>query len=182
MNDVNKVTDAASRRGFIKGLLAGIVSAVIGVVPFISGLAVYLDPIRRKSSSSGSVRVASLEALPADGVPRRYPVLATRVDAWNKFKAVPIGAVYLRRTGDRVEALNVVCPHLGCSVDFKPELGRFHCPCHNSTFTVAGKIANPASPSPRGLDTLEVQIREGNEIWVAFRNFQAGRAEKIPVT
>ena len=182
MNDVNKVTDEASRRGFIKGLLAGIISAVIGVVPFISGLALYLDPIRRKSSSNGSVRVTSLEALPADGVPRRFPVLATRVDACNKFKAVPIGAVYLRRTGDQIEALNVVCPHLGCSVDFKPGLGRFHCPCHNSTFTVAGKIDNPASPSPRGLDTLEVQIRDGKEIWVVFRNFQAGRAEKIPAT
>src|SRR5260221_674567 len=83
---------------------------------FAAGLAVYLDPLRHKSSGKGSVRVASLEALPSDGIPRKFPVLATRVDAWNKFREVPIGAVYLRRTGDQIEALNVVCPHAGCFV------------------------------------------------------------------
>ena len=140
----------------------------------------YGEP-RRRSSATGAVRVASLEALPADGSPRKFPVLATRVDAWNKFSEVPIGAVYLRRTSDgQVQAFNVVCPHAGCYVDFLPERGRYLCPCHNSTFTVAGKIDDPSSPAARGLDTLEVQMRD-KEIWVKFQNFQAGRAEKVAV-
>ena len=37
------------------------------------------------------------------------------------------------------------------------------------------------SPSPRGLDELEVEIRSDNEIWVKFQNFRAGEKEKIPV-
>jgi menaquinol-cytochrome c reductase iron-sulfur subunit len=182
MNSVNKVSETPSRRGFMKSLLAGLISGVIGLVPFAAGLVVFLDPLRRKSSAKGAVRVASLEALPSDGIPRRFSVLATRVDAWNKFKEVPIGAVYLRRTGDQIEALNVVCPHAGCAVDFLPEKGRYHCPCHNSSFTLAGKIDDPSSPSPRGLDSLEVQVRDRKDIYVDFRNFQAGRPDKVPVT
>ena len=79
-------------------------------------------------------------------MPRKFPVLATRVDAWNKFSRVPIGAVYLRRTSEnQLQAFNVVCPHAGCFVDFLPDRGKYLCPCHNSTFTVAGKIDDPAS-------------------------------------
>jgi len=181
MKSLVKLTETDSRRGFVKGLLSGVIGGLITLVPFAAGLAVYLDPLRRKSSGKGSVRVASLEALPSDGIPRKFPVLATRVDAWNKFREVPIGAVYLRRTDNQIEALNVVCPHAGCFVDFVPKNGGFHCPCHNSSFTVAGKIDNPSSPAPRGLDSLHVEVRDGKEIWVDFRNFQAGRAEKVPV-
>ena len=179
-----KITEnkTSSRREFVKQVLAGLIGGFISLIPFAAGLAVFLDPMRRKSPSNGPVRVASLEALPADGVPRKFQVLATRVDAWNKMRNVPVGAVYLRRTKeDQVEALNVACPHAGCFVDFVPENGRYHCPCHNSSFTLAGKIDDPASPAPRGLDTLEAQIRDGKDIWVTFRNFHAGRAEKVPV-
>ena len=120
--------------------------------------------------------------MPADGIPRKFPVLATRVDAWNKYSQVPVGAVYLRRTADgKLLALNVVCPHAGCFVDFLPERGHYHCPCHNSSFAVTGKIDDPTSPAARGMDTLEAEVRDGKDIWVKFQNFQAGRAEKVPV-
>jgi len=143
---------------------------------------VFFDPLRRKSAGNGKVRVTSLEALPDDGVPRKFPVLASRIDAWNKYHEVPIGAVYLRRTSEgKVQAFNVVCPHAGCFVDFLPERGSFLCPCHNSTFAVTGRIDNPTSPAPRGLDSLETEVRDGKEVWVQFQNFQPGRPEKIPV-
>ena len=181
MNDDSKAAQPDSRRDFGKKFIAGLVSTLLSLIPLGAGVAVLLDPLRRRSSDTGAVRVASLEALPADGIPRKFPVLATRVDAWNKFSEVPIGAVYLRRTSDgQVQAFNVVCPHAGCYVDFLPERGRYLCPCHNSTFTVAGKIDDPSSPAARGLDTLEVQMRD-KEIWVKFQNFQAGRAEKVAV-
>jgi menaquinol-cytochrome c reductase iron-sulfur subunit len=182
MNDATKVDQSDSRRDFVKKFLSGLISSVLGLIPLGAGVTVLLDPLRRRSSSAGLVRVASLEALPADGIPRQFPVLATRVDAWNTFSQVPIGAVYLRRTSDgKVQAFNVVCPHAGCFVDFLTEPGHYHCPCHNSTFSIAGKIDDPSSPAARGLDALDVEVRGGEEIWVKFQNFQAGRAEKIPV-
>ncbi len=173
---------ANGRRGFIKRLLAGVIGAVLGLVPALAGLTVLLDPLRRKTAVDDAVQVTTLDALPDDGVPRKFPVLATRVDAWNTFSQVPIGAVYLRRLNDgKLQAFNVVCPHAGCFVDYLAAQGNFLCPCHNSAFSVDGHIADRSSPSPRGLDTLEVEVRNDREIWVKFRNFQAGRAEKVPV-
>ena len=95
---------------------------------------------------------------------------------------VPVGAVYLRRVSDqKVQAFNVVCPHAGCFVDYDASGKSYHCPCHNSRFALDGRIADPKSPSPRGLDELEVELRNGNEIWVRFLNFRAGQKERIPV-
>ena len=182
MDECNCHSHEHNRRDFFKKVLAASISAVVGLIPLGAGLAVWLDPLRRKSSSAGAVRVAALDALPADGVPRKFTVLADHMDAWNKSPATPVGAVYLRRTEDgKVEALNVVCPHAGCFVDFLPAGNGFHCPCHNSSFQLDGRIANRSSPAPRGMDTLEVEVRNEKEIWVKFRNFEAGRPQKIPL-
>src|SRR6266516_1503084 len=111
--------------------------------PVTSDLTVFFDPLRRKSSASGPVRVTTLEALPIDGVPRIFRVVADRADAWNKLSQVPVGAVYLRRTSEKtVEALNVVCPHAGGFVDFVPGSNCFICPFHNSKFAIDGKISD----------------------------------------
>jgi len=75
----------------------------------------------------------------------------------------------------------VVCPHAGCFVEYKPAGRRYVCPCHASSFGLDGAIADPASPSPRGLDELAVEMRAGGEVWVLFQNFQAGTREKVPV-
>jgi menaquinol-cytochrome c reductase iron-sulfur subunit len=175
-------SDTCGRRGFFKKSLAVIIGGAAFVAPIFAGLMVLLDPLRRKAAAGGAIKVTTLAALPDDGVPRKFPVLADQVDAWNKYRNVPIGAVYLRRTSDgKVEALNVVCPHAGCFVDFSPERSKFLCPCHNSTFTLDGKIDDPKSPSPRPMDSLSVQVRPNGEVWVTFQNFQAGRPEKVPV-
>ncbi len=93
-----------------------------------------------------------------------------------------MGAIYLRRTGENeVKAFNVVCPHAGCFVDYRGDMNSFFCPCHNSAFGLNGELADKRSPSPRGLDSLEAEVR-GNEVWVKFQNFQTGHATKIPVT
>ena len=171
----------SDRRGFLKKAAAVVVGGLAGIVPALAGLMVLLDPLRHKAAAGGAVKVTTLDALPQDGVPRKFPVLADRTDAWNKYLNVPIGAVYLRRTSaDKIEALNVVCPHAGCFVDFSSNSGRFRCPCHNSTFTVDGKIDSPTSPAPRGLDGLQAEVRDG-EVWVVFQNFKAGQKEKVPV-
>ena len=158
------------------------IGAITALVPAISGLIVFLNPLRRKAATATSVRVASLNALPENGDPVKFPVLAEREDAWNRTPNVPVGAVYLRRLeGDRVQALNVVCPHAGCFVDYLRSDRAYHCPCHNSHFALDGSIADPNSPSPRPLDELPVEIRNDGEIWVGFQNYRAGEEGKIPV-
>lgn len=170
------------RRNFLTRAAAVVIGGIVAVIPAAAGLLVFFDPLRRKSETGAAVLVASLNSLPESGEPRKFPVLATRVDAWNRTPNVPVGAVYLQRlAGNKVRAFNVVCPHAGCFVDFRTAQNHFHCPCHNSSFAVDGKILDPRSPSPRGLDELTVEIRNGTEIWVTFQNFRAGVHDKIPV-
>ena len=153
------------------------------IPPIVAGLNFMSDPIRRvQQSVSDFLKVTSLSALPEDGQPRKFAIIADRTDAWNRSPHVPIGAVYLRRTSpNHIEALNVICPHAGCAVDFQKEKGSYLCPCHNSSFAVDGAILDKSSPSARPLDTLEVEIRNTNEVWVKFMNFRAGSLEKTPL-
>ncbi len=174
--------DNPKRRDFVKKAAALTLGTVTAAVPVFAGVRVLMDPLARKAVVGEPVRVTTLEALPKDGTPRKFSIIANRTDAWNKYPSAAIGAIYLRRTSENtVEALNVVCPHAGCFVDYMPARNRFFCPCHNSSFALDGAIADAKSPSPRPLDTLEVQIRDGNEVWVKFQNFKAGHAEKLPV-
>ncbi len=170
-----------TRRGFLTSFLAGITALLAGIIPPLAGLGVLLDPLRRKSTLGKAIRVTTLAALPSDGVPRKFSVMTDRSDAWNQFRNVPIGAVYLRRTDEAtVEAFNVACPHAGCFVDYRNEEKKYLCPCHNSRFNIDGSVQDPKSPSPRGLDSLVVEVRNGDEVWVQYQKFQAGHAEKHP--
>lgn len=178
---MTRAPDQANRRGFFKKACGVVIGAIASVIPGLAGLAVFLDPLRRKTDDRDAVLIANLNALPNDGVPRKFPVISSHTDAWNRTPQMPIGSVYLRRTGEKsVQALNVVCPHAGCNVDYKREAKSYHCPCHKSSFALDGK-KTPKSPSPRGMDDLPVEIRDNAEIWVRFQNFRAGTEKKIPV-
>ena len=180
--DSPPVAPPPDRREFITKAAAVVIGGSLAAAPVAAGLCVLFDPLRRQSETSASVLVTSLNALPESGEPRKFPVIATLVDAWNRTPNVPIGAVYLQRLKDnQVRALNVVCPHAGCFVNYRPANNDYFCPCHDSSFNVDGKVLDPKSPSPRPLDELPVEIRKGTEIWVTFQNFRAGVHEKIPV-
>lgn len=125
--------------------------------------------------------VTRLSSVPEGGAPRKFTISTDRVDAWTTYADTPVGAVYLRRAGNDVSALNVVCPHAGCFVGLAQDKSRFVCPCHKSSFDLDGVVNDPASPSPRDLDDLEVEVRNGDEVWVRYQNFLPGREEKTPV-
>lgn len=180
--DSSPLPPQPDRRNFLTKASAVVIGAALALVAPVAGLMVFLDPLRRQTAAGGAVLVASLDSLAENGEPQKFSVLATRIDAWNTTPNVPVGAVYLQRlTGRQVRAFNVVCPHAGCFVDFREANNCFHCPCHNSSFSLDGKVLDPKSPSPRGLDDLLVEVRNGTEIWVHFKNFRAGEKARIPV-
>jgi menaquinol-cytochrome c reductase iron-sulfur subunit len=170
------------RRRFLTRATALTLGGVATLVPAGAGLVMLLDPLRHKARAGSFLRVATLNSLPEDGAPRQFAIVADRQDAWNKFPQVRVGAVYLRKTGPReVQAINVVCPHAGCFVNYQAEQTQYLCPCHNSSFALDGRIKDPSSPSPRPLDTLEVKVGEDGAVWVKFENYRAGIHEKIVV-
>jgi menaquinol-cytochrome c reductase iron-sulfur subunit len=170
------------RRSFLGKIVALLAGSLALITPAAVGIVAFLNPLRQKSSAGGFIRLATLEAVPEDGTPQKFAVIADRSDAWNFFPNEPVGAVYLRRAGkDKVEALQVVCPHAGCSimVEATGDGKKFFCPCHSANFDLAGKRLDATSPSPRDMDSLEIEIRENNEVWVKFQNFSTGIANKI---
>ena len=180
------------RRNFMTKALAIIIGLFASLFPAVAGLAVFLDPLRKRKKRNGTqtidgpegfLKVAHLDGLPV-GKPKRFTVIDDLVDAWNFFPEEPVGAVYLlRKSENEVIALNVECPHAGCSVDFNRDRQVYQCPCHASSFKPTGEIANANSPSARGLDSLVVDSEklQVGEVWIKFQSFHAGTAKKIVV-
>lgn len=181
------------RRNFLVEAAAVISGGIVALAPLVSGALFFLDPLKwgwdrsrnrkrggENSGASGFIKVGRLDAVPVDGAPVKFTVIADRFDAWNTFLKQPIGAVYVRRDGKGgVAAFSVICPHLGCSVDYEAGPKRFHCPCHDSNFTLEGTRQNQTPP--RDLDSLEVdpeRLKQG-EVWVKYQNFRTGETHKV---
>ena len=187
--DINPPTDSWSsqppRRSFMTKAAAVVIGGVVGVVPAVAGLLTVLDPVRRIKNDGGLLAaVTTLEGLPMDGVPRPFVVRADLVDGWTKTENARIGPIYLIRNPDgEVKCLSTICPHAGCFVTAQGD-GSFKCPCHDSEFEKTGDVRPMNSQgqktvSPRGLDNLEVEIKDGL-VYVRYQRFRAGVVEKIP--
>ena len=166
------------RRGFLAAA-AGLISAIVGIVPVAIGGLFFFGPVLKKKTGSSDFINVNIKAadLAADGTPQRVPIVADKVDAWNRIPNVPIGSVWMRKLGDQIVAFNTICPHLGCAIEHRSAQKDFFCPCHTSTFNLGGDKQNEIPP--RGMDTLEVKVIDGN-ILVKYQNFAAGTHEKIP--
>ena len=153
----------ATAHMFIVNPLRG--GGIVSLFPLGAGALVLLDPVlrARKKGQPGAgdadgrklLRVATKDAIPADGTPVQVPVIADLSDAWNLEPMQPIGAVYLRNHDGKVECLSAICPHAGCFVAFSTARKCFQCPCHTSSFELDGQRIMP-SPSPRNMDQLKV--------------------------
>jgi menaquinol-cytochrome c reductase iron-sulfur subunit len=175
-------TSPETRRGFLGRAIALLAGGTALLTPAVLGAVAFLNPLRRKGQSGVFRKLAALDQLPKDGTPLRLAMLDERTDAWTRYPIDAVGAVFLRRTGDdQVEALQTICPHLGCSIMFQAtsEGGQFVCPCHQARFALDGKRTQADSQSPRDMDVLEVEIRNRNEVWVKYQTFAPGRAEKV---
>lgn len=182
MSEQKNPSRPGRREFLIKAAAVGI-GAAATLVPTGAGLVMFLDPLRHQAKAGTFRRVATLGSLPEDGTPRQFPVVSERQDAWNRFPEVRVGAVYLRRVGPgQVQAIHVVCPHAGCFVNYEPERKQYLCPCHNSSFGLDGAVKDPASPSPRPLDTLEAKVDDDGAVWVKFENYRPGTHAKIVVS
>lgn len=174
------------RRDFFRRMMAIVIGPILGLVPAVTGAVAFLDPTRSRKGASDAgppfIRVTSLSAVPPDGKPRLFRVVYDRHrDAWTTRLNVPVGAVYLTRRAEspeEIQALNTVCPHLGCFVETKTET-TFLCPCHNSEFLADGSKGEPCVAA-RGMDTLPTRI-EADEIWVQFQNFRTSTEEKTAI-
>ncbi len=190
-----------------RGLLAAIGSIVIGTfliaVPLVAGLWTFFDPLIRRQRAGVEVPVGTLAQVPADGRVVQFEVVGETLDAWTRTVG-SMGSVYVRRlTPEEIEAadqqadgedeadgqdeggdevqllvLHATCPHAGCFINNLG--GHFQCPCHNSLFHLDGSRGVPCV-SPRPMDRLDYRIDDAGTIHVTYKNFLAGKTEKIPI-
>jgi len=56
-------------------------------------------------------------------------------------------------------ALSAVCTHLGCTVQFEPQMNRIHCACHGGVYDPQTG-ANVSGPPPKPLKPFKVAVGE----------------------
>jgi Rieske Fe-S protein len=61
-------------------------------------------------------------------------------------------------------ALSATCTHLGCTVQYRPDLREIWCACHNGFYDINGR--NISGPPPRALEVFDVHLR-GDDIIVS---------------
>jgi len=89
-------------------------------------------------------------------------VVAGPVERFEKGTVTPFrkGKFYLARLEDGgFLALSRECTHLGCTVPWVADQGRFVCPCHASAYDIRGDVLAP--PAPRALPLFAIRIENG---------------------
>jgi Rieske Fe-S protein len=144
----HRVAHDDSRRGFINWFLG--TSAGAFLLSVLYPVTRYLVPPQLAESSAATVTLA----VKTDEV---------RPNTGQTFKFGSKPALLIRTAGGEMRAFSAVCTHLGCTVQYRPDLGQIWCACHNGHFDLNGK--NVSGPPPRPLDGLVVNVR-GTQITV----------------
>ncbi|MBX7102345.1 MAG: Rieske (2Fe-2S) protein [Myxococcaceae bacterium] len=166
-------TTPSDRRGVLK-LLAGFLGAGMAALATVPVVGSVLTPLLRKTPSAGGfIDVLAEKELVAD-VPHRVELSSTQIDAWNTSTAVLGAAWVLKKKDGSLTALSTVCPHSGCSISQKTK-DTYGCPCHASTFSLDGTATE--GPSPRPMDPLTVQVKDGR-VLVKHARFRIGTKER----
>lgn len=84
----------------------------------------------------------------------------------------------IKHAPSKATVFSPICPHMGCRTDWHPESQKFICPCHNSIFSITGKVLS--GPSPRPLDELTHKIEDG-ALSVQWEQFKTGNSEKVRI-
>ena len=131
--------DESGRRRFIWKLWLGL--GGLAVLEYVWLVADFLRPRKTLAEDAGAIVVAG-------------PVDRFEPDSVTPF---PQGKFYLARLEDGgFLALSRECTHLGCTVPWVADEGRFVCPCHSSAFDIRGDVVEP--PAPRALDYYAVRV------------------------
>lgn len=80
-----------------------------------------------------------------------------------EFPGAVAGLLFRTKSGE-LGAVNAVCTHAGCVVNWSAEdpAKAFGCPCHGSTFTVDGKVMQ--GPAEKPLARYAVKLQNGDAI------------------
>jgi menaquinol-cytochrome c reductase iron-sulfur subunit len=142
----------SSRRRFYLSFIYGL-GGIMGAVMAVPAVAYLLLPPRLRKQQD-FVEAGNIAQLPPKQ-PVEMIFRQTRTDGW-KVTTEKRTAWVVNLPGEGVVAFGPQCTHLGCAYHWEAAQGQFFCPCHNSAFSVDGKVL--AGPAPRPLDRYETKV------------------------
>ena len=116
--------------------------------------ALYLLVTGGSKPKGNFVEAAKLTQLQV-GKPQEVTFERTRVDGWRTFQEKAIAWV-VRTDEKNVVAYSPQCTHLGCAYHWEESRNQFVCPCHESRFSIDGKVLG--GPASRPLDRYPVRV------------------------
>jgi menaquinol-cytochrome c reductase iron-sulfur subunit len=164
MDDVSTTTptaapDGVTRRNFYIGAIYGMGAAIAAALGLPAAIYLLLPPKLRKADPF--VEIGDIARL-APNSPTEMTFRRNRVDGW-KISSEKATAWVVKHADNSVVAYGPQCTHLGCPYHWDESKSEFMCPCHNSFFSIEGKVIE--GPAPRPLDRYETKV-EGNKLLV----------------
>jgi Rieske Fe-S protein len=132
----------SGRRSFLNWLLGLWGGSLLGAVLY--PVARYLSPPDVPEAAAFSASAGSARALAPN---------SARVVAFG-----PRPALVVRTAAGDLRAFSATCTHLDCTVQYRPDIHRIWCACHNGQYDLNGR--NVAGPPPRPLETYDVNVRD----------------------
>jgi len=145
-----------SRRDFVKAsamLIGGLIGALVG----LPGVAYLLAPSLTKRDGDAWIELGNIDQYPI-GVPTLSQFTRTKVNGW-EHTGMSYGVFVVRQDETTVRVFSNICTHLGCHVNWHPDLQHYVSPCHDGHFDISGK--NISGPPPRPLDEFRTRLEAG---------------------
>ena len=164
----------AGRRAFLRWATAigGMLSAALAGVP---ALRAFLSPVFERRREEKWIRLGEVDAFDLE-TPTKVDFVDSVKDAWVETRRLRSVWVYTE-DGEQFTVYNGRCTHLGCNFSFDEEKNVFACPCHTGFFDIKGG-AVLGGPPPRGLDRLDVRVKDG-ALHARYQDFRLGVPDKV---
>jgi menaquinol-cytochrome c reductase iron-sulfur subunit len=146
-------TETNNRRTFFLTMVYGLWAAMGAAVSIPAVVYLLFPPNLRKESEwdeAGDV-TKMVPNSPVEMVFRR-----NRIDGW-RIESEKSTAWAVKLDNGQIIALEPQCTHLGCAYHWDDIRKQFLCPCHNSVFSIDGKVLE--GPAPRPLDRYEAKVQ-----------------------
>lgn len=166
LNSASQKT-GSSRRSYL-GWLIGLCTAGVGAVLCVPLVRFTLYPLRTRTTEVRWSDAGAFRDFESISIPVQRSITVEQIDGWRK--TVSEKVVYVSKSSrGQLQALSAVCPHLGCSVQWRDSKHEFECPCHAASFGPDG--SRLGGPAPRPMDSLETEIQNGH-LMVRYQYFR----------
>ena len=132
----NTESSGSSRRTFHLAVIYGFGAIISALVAIPTALYLLIPPKARKDANY--IDAGDISQL-TPGTPVEMSFQETRFDGWRLITEKKTAWV-VKEADNKILAFGPQCTHLGCAYHWESDKNKFFCPCHNSVFSIDGKV------------------------------------------